>query len=430
MRVFRACLNLLTCGFLLATLVVAGVVVALLTTPGPPISLGVVRAFTPTAVSVALSPPSDTTTIQPSPTETATATPAPTPTETPSPTPTATPYAVIVRGPYLQQPRPGEVHVVWHTDVESLGELGFSGADGASVVIEEGALPARRHEVVLASLQPSTTYRYRVLLEGVPLDPERSFTTLPADPSERVRFAVVGDTQSGHDRHRSVVERILAWSPDFVLHTGDLVSDGSSSADRAKFFEIEQPLLASTFLFPTIGNHDKGPDPLFSLFDPPGSEPWYSFQVGPALFVSLEVDGLEPYDDGSPQYGWLESLLDRNRLPWVIVWFHIPPYSRSGELPDEVSVRRSLVGLFDDYAVDLVLSGHHHNYQRYERGHVTYIVSGGGGGSLHPLDDDLDGLGAYAVANHFVGIEIEGRRLTGQAIAPDGSVLDRFAISE
>jgi hypothetical protein len=57
-------------------------------------------------------------------------------------------------------------------------------------------------------------------------------------------------------------------------------------------------------------------------------------------------------------------------------------------------------------------------------------VTGGGGGSLHPLDDDLEGLGAYAVANHFVGIEIDGSQLRGEAIAPDGSVLDRFAISD
>ena len=91
-------------------------------------------------------------------------------------------------------------------------------------------------------------------------------------------------------------------------------------------------------------------------------------------------------------------------------------------------MRDSLVPLFNRYAVDLVLSGHHHKYQRFERGPVTYIITGGGGSLLGVKPDDEPG--AFIAAHHFVAIRIEGETLTGEAIAPDGSVIDRFSISD
>ena len=436
MRFRLACLNLVTGLFLIATIIAACVATSVLFWPGPPLRItwpaGPALLSPSEVIPLPSAPPLSpvTATAEPTPSATSSPTVTPTPTETPTETPSATPYANLVLGPYLQSPNLSEIVVVWEVDQASPGEVAFGRVGGELVVESDASPPRRHHEVVLTGLEPGTSYRYQVRLDGAPLAPERTFQTWPAGGDEGLRFAVLGDTQTGHTIHRSIVERIASWEPDFVLHTGDLVADGTSTADWLTFFDLEAPLLAQRLLFPTLGNHDMGPDNLFAFFDPPGSQPWYTFQVGPARFITLQIDGRQSYDEGSEQYRWLEALLEENELPWVIVWFHMPPFSASSERPEEVSIRQELVPLFDRYAVDLVLNGHDHNYQRYEVGHVTYIVTGGGGGNLHAAAPEADGLGAYAMAHHFVGIRIQAGTLTGEAIAPDGSVIDRFSISD
>ena len=433
MRFRLACLNVATGVFLSAALAAAVVVAFLLLRPGPPLTL--VAGLAPLWPA----PPPETPTTRPSPS--ATETPQPTPTEpsptvaptatrTPTPTETLPPTAeaTLILGPYLQSPRRDQIVVMWEVDRDTTGEVAFGPLDGELSLQVDSSSARRRHEVALTGLEPGTSYRYQVRINGAPLGPERTFRTLP-DGSQGLRFAVLGDTQSGHAVHRSVVERIVEWGPDFVLHTGDLVSDGMSNGDWLRFFEAEEPLMSERVLFPVLGNHDMGRERLFAYFDPPGSEPWYSFDVGAARFIALQVDGLGAYDDDSAQYRWLGQRLEENDRPWVIVWFHIPPYAASAVLPADPVVRDALVPLFNRYAVDLVLSGHHHNYQRFEKGHVTYIITGGGGGSLLGVKPD-DEPGAFVAAHHFVAIRIEGETLSGEALAPDGSVIDRFSISD
>jgi len=433
LRFRLACLNVATAFFLSAAIVAAGAIAFLLLSPGPPLTIvaGLAPLWPAPPPETPTSPPlpsatesPQSTPTEPSPTVAPTATQTPTPTATLPPTPDAT----LVLGPYLQSPRRDQIVVMWEVDRDTTGEVAFGPADGELSLQVDPSSARRRHEVTLTGLEPGTSYRYQVRINGAPLAPERTFRTLP-DGSQGLRFAVLGDTQSGHAVHTSIVEQIVNWGPDFVLHTGDLVSDGTSVADWHSFFGAGAPLLAERVLFPAMGNHDMGPEHVFDFFDPPGTDPWYSFDVGPARFIALQVDGLGSYDEDSTQYRWLEQQLEENDRPWVIVWFHIPPYAASAVLPADPLVRDALVPLFKRYAVDLVLSGHHHNYQRFERGHVTYIITGGGGGSLLGVKPD-DEPGAFIAAHHFVAIQIEGDTLTGKAIAPDGSVIDRFAISE
>ena len=76
-------------------------------------------------------------------------------------------------------------------------------------------------------------------------------------PSPSLTFVVFGDTRTQHERHRAVVERVAANEPDFVLHTGDLVADGTKRAQWDLFFAIERDLLAHAPLFPVLGNHEQ-----------------------------------------------------------------------------------------------------------------------------------------------------------------------------
>lgn len=381
---------------------------------------------TPTLSSLpSLRPPSPT----PLPTDTQPPTPPP-PTLTPTPSPQA-PQVVpaVVRGPYLQRVTPHSVLVVWETDVPSHAEVVCCrSADASHCQRWSAPTPSTRQAVTLTGLAPYTVYTYYLTSNGIRLSQDIPFRTAAPPGQDAFHFVVLGDTRTQHDVHRSVVAQIAARTPDFILHTGDLVEHGASLREWDTFFEIERPLLASAPLFPVLGNHEGNHAHYFDLFYLPGNERWYTFDYGTARFVALQVDGIAPFDPRSEQYAWLEETLRLNTQPWLFVYFHIPPYSALREDKHEIAVRQALAPLFEQAGVDIVFTGHHHDYQRSEVGGVTYIVTGGGGAPLYAVRRPERHTLAYANAYHFVHITVDGDQLTGVAIAADGSELDRFTL--
>jgi len=372
--------------------------------------------------------PSPTTTPIPSPT--LTPPPTPTPNPSPSPSPTSLPIsdARLVRGPYLQSVTPNSVIVVWETDVPGSGEVAYGETDLYSARATDGTIGAR-HAVTLTGLSPYTVYHYRVEMDGALLAGGGDFTfRTAAGPGQTAfTFAVLGDTRTQHEVHRGVVERIVAMSPDFVLHTGDLVEVGSDPHQWEVFFEIERELIARAPLFPTLGNHEGDHANYFEAFYLPGNERWYVFDYGPARFVCLQVDGFAEFGPGSQQYAWLEDVLADSSQDWLVVYFHAPPYTSVEDGYEEI-VRQVLPPLFERYGVDLVFNGHKHNYERNEVRGVTYVVTGGGGAPLYAEQEREPTQAAFALAYHFVLVEVNGGWLGVTAISDGGEVLDRFEL--
>lgn len=96
---------------------------------------------------------------------------------------------------------------------------------------------------------------------------------------------------------------------------------------------------------------------------------FYSFQHGYIHFIVLSS-----YSDsrrGSPQYEWLYEELqfnvNRTLTPWLIVSFHSPLYTTfNGHVNESQSVtmKESMEPLFNEYGVNLIVSGHDHGYMR------------------------------------------------------------------
>jgi hypothetical protein len=365
------------------------------------------------------------------PTATAVAPPLATPTAAlPSPTPTLapTPVFALIHGPYLQSVTPSSIIVVWDTDEASTGEVAYGEtADYATRLADP--VPGTRHAVTLVGLRPYTTYHYRLESNGWPLTEDFTFRTAADASQPSFTFAVYGDTRTGHDRHRTVVDRLLALAPDIALHTGDLVTSGSSASDWETFLSIEHPLMARLAIFPTLGNHEQDNPFYFDLFYLPGSERWYTFDYGPARFVCLQIDGIASFGRSSEQYTWLETTLAANTQPWLFVYFHVPPYSALREDDFQLAVRQMLVPLFQQYGVDAVFNGHHHDYQRILVNGITYLVTGGGGAETYPVTQSYPGLLAYYNGLHVVYITLTGETLTGQAMTPEGEVFDTFTLT-
>ncbi len=102
-------------------------------------------------------------------------------------------------------------------------------------------------------------------------------------------FIVYGDTRTRHDVHQKIVDRIRADKPDFVLHTGDIVANGSNPDDWQRFFEIEKELLRDVPFYPTLGNHERNAPAYFKYFVfPNGDGHRYSFDWGSAHFAVID----------------------------------------------------------------------------------------------------------------------------------------------
>ena len=340
-----------------------------------------------------------------------TAEPTSTSVTVPIPTSTSAFSDTLVRGPYLQSVTPDSIIVVWETEDSSRGEIVYGETDEYGSRVTD-PMAGINHAVTLTNLAPYTTYHYRVEEDGVPLSADAAFRTAAGPDQTKFTFAAFGDTRTQHQIHQEVVDSIVAMEPDFVLHTGDLVNSGYMFPDWETFFEIEGDLMARAPLFPAMGNHEVNHQYYFDFFYLPGNERWYAFDYGNARFICLQVDGIVDFGPASEQYDWLERELAANTQPWLFVYFHIPPYTSSREEPDiEQDVREALAPLFEQYGVDVVFTGHHHNYERNEVNGVTYIVTGGGGAPLCVMEEPEMTREAFAVAYHFMLLEIDGNHL-------------------
>jgi hypothetical protein len=351
-----------------------------------------------------------------------------TPTATSTDAPAPTPAGALTRGPYLQSPASNSIVIVWETDRPMPGEV-FYGLGGAYDQRAVSEATGRRHEVTLQGLEPGAVYGYWIASLGYPLAQAGSFRTAPPAGAASFTFAAFGDTRSGHDAHRRIADAVLGTLPDFALHTGDLVGYGSRASEWDRFFEIERGLMANVPLFPSPGNHEQNAARYFEAFVLPGNERWYTFEWGNARFVSLQIDAIVPFGKQSEQVQWLEATLAANTQPWLIVWFHLPPFDSYDKTDLSRAVRTNLLPLFERYRVDLVLSGHSHNYQRSNVNGITYLVTAGGGAELNPLRTAGPELEAGYSGNHFVRFQIDGAALTAQALTPDGEVVDEFTLS-
>jgi hypothetical protein len=304
--------------------------------------------------------------------------------------------ATLVRGPYLQLLTTASVTVVWTTDVASPCALRIAAVGSAPTVVTGGT--ATVCAIPVTGLLPGTEYAYVPLSDGVPLTSESVFRS--DDPEAPFTFLVVGDSGSGGPKQYVIRDAMLDSPADFIVHTGDMIYEDGSAADfDPKFFVPYAPLLRRIPLWPSIGNHDvrtASGAPWREAFytpanNPAANEKYYSFDVGNAHFTVLDSNaGTAP---GTAQHTFVEADLAATTAQWKFVVFHHPVYS-SGSHGGNLALQENLVPLFDRYAVDLVLTGHDHDYERTlplvahqpvaEAGTV-YIVTGGGGHSIRTV---------------------------------------------
>jgi 3',5'-cyclic AMP phosphodiesterase CpdA len=242
----------------------------------------------------------------------------------------------------------------------------------------------------------------------------------------------------------------------FILTTGDnSQGQGTYQQFDSRVFHIYRDVFSKAAIFPTIGNHDYLTDngaPYLDLFDLPRNawrtndiQRYYSFDYGNVHFVVLDSKALLDADDAAASDGmfaWLCNDLSQTAQRWKIVTCHHPPYS-TGSYGSNRRVQTQLVPIFETYGVDLVLSGHQHNYQRskplrggqvttVEEGGIVYIVSGAGAAAKHACDS-ADWL-AFSICSVSYGlsnrITVTRDRLIIETVDDGGKVRDIYTLSK
>jgi 3',5'-cyclic AMP phosphodiesterase CpdA len=175
-----------------------------------------------------------------------------------------------------------------------------------------------------------------------------------------------------------------------------------------------------------LGNHDylrgRGRYEL-GLLGMPG--PYYMRTLGDAQLFFLDSNVVS-----DRQTAWLEQQLADSTAIWKIAVYH-PPYTCGGHSGNSRVVAR-WVPLFEQYGVQLVLSGHDHNYQRFAaRNGVTYVVHGGGAAGLYSLRGCPSSYPARVRARFehgFLSVVAGPDQLTVSAVDLRGRVTDRFTL--
>ncbi|MFP4502278.1 MAG: fibronectin type III domain-containing protein [Candidatus Hydrogenedentota bacterium] len=347
--------------------------------------------------------------------------------------------------------------IQWRTDTSVSGgsvryrpekaaeDAAWQTAAAQTVAIQDRMLMNDRyvhhHTALLEGLEPDTAYTYRVGDDDGGWSAETGFTTGPADDAP-FTFIYFGDT------HRSpawgaALEEVFAEHPDAKFYTlaGDLVGTGMDRNDWDEFFHEAAGVFDRRPVVPCIGNHDDqdglGAGMYLEHFALPENGPEevrpegaYTLRYSNALFIILDIGSSE-----EAQAQWLEEVLANTGAKWKFAMFHFPPYAPDEDYP---VLRQRFGGLFEEYGLDLVMTGHVHYYLRTKpiNGGVpaetgtTYITS-----IAVPYESDIE-TPDYAAAVDTEGppvhqlVHVSRERLVYTARDADGETLDAFVIEK
>lgn len=332
---------------------------------------------------------------------------------------------------------------------------------------------AFHYQVRFEDLKPATEYCYRVG-DGATWSEWNTFRTAAAKP-EPFRFLYFGDEQNDiRSKCARVFRTACRYAPDarFLLHAGDLVTEGWDDALWSEWCAALGFISAAIPSIATPGNHDmhrassescsdqaRRASPQYHahlampLNGPEGIEPlqgeaFYVDYQGVRI-ISINANAYVNDDSESElhqrvadaQLLWLDQVLANNPNHWTIVTHHQPIYS-AGKDRDNKALREALVPLYDKYHVDLVLQGHDHHYARSQRlvdSHpvnadqpgTTYVVSVCGS-KMYPKNPMFESLMVTMVGElqMFQVITVDGDTLTLDAYSVDGKKIDSFDLKK
>lgn len=289
-------------------------------------------------------------------------------------------------------------------------------------------------------------------------------------------FGVAGDYGFSGDA-QSVMTAMGDAGLDFVIGLGDLSYGDTSESNWCNFFESK---VGAGRVLIIAGNHDSGESSGGNIntfrqhcdfgidaaltgdygkeyyFDYPRTDPLMRL-IGTGCGLNWAVDGGGYWSctEGSPHYNFIRDAIDGARaagIPWITVYSHKPCINSHSYGCD---LGQAVLDLLTSRRVDLLLSGHAHNYQRskqlscathndyrpecvthaeapYVHGDGTVVqIVGTGGRSLYPIQDNAD-RPYFAVANSdskgFAKYSVSAGALQMEYVRAVGSLVESYDV--
>ena len=452
---------------------------------------------------------------------------------------------IFIAKPYLQigrQPSPTTLELMWQTpdapadwavEIRTTpnGKWTKTEAPQFIAATPDSAKPRRVYHSLLSGLTSGSVFTYRVLRTGKPVF--TSEAKAPKTENQPYRFVVNGDIGAATPDAKLLARQSFLSHPDLIVIPGDIIyENGRVSEYDEKFWPIYNadqtsdqgaPLMRSIPYIGVPGNHDvdnrnldQFPDGLAYFYfwrqplnGPAGKEGGafvpvmkatdahrrtflaaagdaypnavnYSFNYGNAHWTVVDSDPYVDWTDSTLQAWVASDLAAAQGATWRFVVFHHPGFSSALEHFEQQQMRL-LSPVFEAGKVDVVFSGHVHNYQRntpltfkpYKkptlltggkdnktiRGRVVngywsldktfdgktntqpkgvlYIVSGAGGQELYNPEqtdqpDTWQKFTTKFIANvhSLTVVDIDGKTFTLRQVATDGTEVDTIKITK
>lgn len=280
------------------------------------------------------------------------------------------------------------------------------------------------HKLVVSGLEKGKTYSYRVG-DGANWSEWGTFTTDNGD--DKVSFINLADVQASNlenfQRGADTLAEAFKLLPnaDFVSNCGDFTND--STNEEWDYYDSAFGAMNKNYtIVPVSGNHDGlGVEYWFNnMFALDTTESVqvkdgvnYSFDFGNAHFAVLNTNDI--LSISNVQLEWLKNDMKSTDKDWKIVFMHKSPYSlgKDAKWPDALYLQDCLPDIMKECNVDIVFSGHDHQYLRTKsitNGEIdpngtTWVLSGTAGTKRYEVRSFL--AGHFMNTDHIANLVIQ-----------------------
>jgi hypothetical protein len=303
-------------------------------------------------------------------------------------------------------------------------------------------------------LNANTTLYYQLLnSQNSTWTSTKTFNTAPPLNTANFSFIATGDSRGGAPVWQAISDLANLQQTDLTIFNGDIVSDAGESSQWDDWFDAGAPFLEKNLVLHALGNHDALSIPNYlnnfelpkSTSEVDGTELYYAVNYGEAVIISLDSEIPEDTD----QYNWLITTLQANQNKrWKIITFHKPFYTIGPHIGEMDDYFTTWWKAFDDYGVDLILTGHDHMYERakpinrnisttspvpvYGSGPNEgrcQIVCGGAGAGLTNLTSGWY-IESFLRSHNFCKFDVTHNTLCGNVYDETNLLIDSFCIDK
>ena len=320
--------------------------------------------------------------------------------------------------------------------------------------------------VDLENLEPNCKYVYKIISDNV-MSNELSFKTADSSASKYTFLSFVDFQYSENKTTLNLIKTFTQNTKEANLITcsGDITDEGYS--EQSHRFLFDNSVFSNSILAFGVGDHEywgTGTSPIKmlsrpysfnKLFNNPdnGCEDYlntsYYFKYNTTLFVFLDCGDSNVSSSNemfSKQAKWLDNVLSMQSYEFVIVCMHKSLY---GDPKQDGAIKKMtnvLTPVFDKYNVDLVISGHDHEYSRTNSLYngqnsnlgTVYLDLGNSGSKTRTTGEDIKNSNLYAKYidikenNYSLGIvgTVENDKLTIKVLNQNYTIVDEVIIDK